>query len=95
MSTFSFIDYLLKTSKNILRYAKGLLRHLKSSHGLSESAAKRECIQRKAPVVCMICQTMLKGPRAAARHKKKYHTDGDYPCKKCGRDGLQQSSSTL
>ena len=71
--------------KLVLRYPKGLLRHLKSSHGLSESAAKRECQQQA--VVCTICQTTLKGPRAAARHEKKYHSDGDYPCKKCGRDG--------
>ena len=37
----------------------------------------------------MICQTMLKGPRTAARHKKKYHSDGDYPCKKCGSMEIQ------
>ena len=68
------------------RYAKGLQRHLKASHGVSEAAARRES---RKPVVCMICQTVLRGPKTAARHKRRYHTNGDYPCKKCGSMEMQ------
>ena len=32
---------------------------------------------------------MLGGPRTAARRKKKYHSNGDYPCKKCGSHEVQ------